>query len=102
MAVAQNWLHIRRHFVQRLASQIVDEQHIVACCNHPFHQMINVNERDAIKVQNIRLHHLNNLMEIGVRPMVHWLMLFAMVLGIMLAQNLFVIVEIIPEKNKKI
>lgn len=101
MEVVPNLHRIHIHFVQQLSWQIVDVQHIVLYYNHPFLQTINVNERDAIIIQSIQLHHLNILMENVFQPMVHLLVLFAMVLGIMLVLNLFVAVEIIPIHNGK-
>lgn len=100
MAIVLIWHHIHIHFAQLHALQIVDGPHIVVYRNHPFRPTINVNGRDAIEVQNIRQHHLNNLMEIVDRPMAHWPMHDVMVPDIMLAQNLFAIFEIIPKKNE--
>lgn len=104
MEVVPNWHHIRIRFVRRLSSRIVDEQHIVVCCNRPSLRTINVNELDATIVQSIRLHHPNIPMEIGDQQVVHLQEPVSTVPGIMLAPNLFAIVEIIPkftETNRK-
>lgn len=96
MVIALNWHHIRIRFAPQLSSRIVDGPRTVAYCSRPFLRRTSVNERDAIVIQSIRPRHLSNQVEIGDQLTDHLPMLVLMVLGITLAQNSFVIAEIIP------
>lgn len=100
MEAVPNWHHIRIRFVPRLSSRIFDEQHTVVCYNRPSLRTINVNELDAIIIQSIQLHRLSIPMEIVDRQVGHWPKLVSTVLDIVLALNLFAIVEIIPKLSE--
>lgn len=99
MAIVQNWRRIRTHSVQRHASQNADEPRIVAFHRHHSLPMIDVNAHDAIKVQNIRLHRQDIQEGNDARPEGHSPMHGEGALDIRLAQNSFVVVEIIPKQK---
>lgn len=101
MVIARNWHHTRRHSAPRHALRTVDGQRMrVSHMNHR-HSMTNVCGLDGAATQSIQLHPLNIPMGICDQPEVHWPTHVAMVPDIVLALNWFVIVKIIPGRERK-